>query len=377
MFDRIRDPWLRTLSILLVCIAGLYLAGMVWALLVHLADILVLFFAAWLLAFMLEPLVSLLAARYKLPRGLAVAAVYGALLGALVAVGIWLVPALLNQLVAMALQWPVYVENVGYYIAFWQGELAARGINPPPELWGNYQELLQRLAGLSGPLLTNVVALARGAAALAIDVVIVLVLSVYLVLDADRLTRAVLAATPAHLRDDVIYFMESVRLAFGGFLRGQLLLAAVYGLGTAAVMAAAGLDYVLVASVFAGLAMLIPFIGQVLALAPPLGIALLLQPTRLWWVLLLLVGLQLFLVNVVSPRVMSQTVGIHPLLVLVAVLVGGKLAGVWGAVFGVPIAGVLVAMVAFYRLTLEERRQRAAQLPGAALDERQEDAHAA
>jgi predicted PurR-regulated permease PerM len=377
VFDRIRDPWLRALSILLVCIAGLYLAGMVWALLVHLADILVLFFAAWLLAFMLEPFVSLLAARYKLPRGLAVAGVYGALLGALVAVGIWLVPALLNQLVAMALQWPVYVENVGYYIAFWQGELAARGINPPPELWGNYQELLQRLAGLSGPLLTNALALARGAAALAIDAVIVLVLSVYLVLDADRLTRAALAATPAHLRDDVSYFMESVRLAFGGFLRGQLLLAVVYGLGTAAVMAAAGLDYVLVASVFAGAAMLIPFIGQVLALVPPLGIALLLQPARLWWVLLLLVGLQLFLINVVSPRVMSQTVGIHPLLVLVAVLVGGKLAGVWGAVFGVPIAGVLVAMVAFYRFTLEERRQRAAQLPGAALDERHEDAHAA
>jgi predicted PurR-regulated permease PerM len=70
------------------------------------------------------------------------------------------------------------------------------------------------------------------------------------------------------------------------------------------------------------------------------------------------------LINVVSPRVMSQTVGLHPLLVLVAVLVGGKLAGVWGAIFGVPIAGVLVAMVAFYRLTLDERRQHAAALAG-------------
>jgi predicted PurR-regulated permease PerM len=377
VFDRIRDPWLRALSILLVCIAGLYLAGMVWALVLHLADILVLFFAAWLLAFMLEPLVSLLEDRYKLRRGLAVALVYGALLGTLVAAAIWLLPPLINQLVAIALQWPAYVENVGRYFAFWQGELAARGVNPPSELWGNYQELLQRLAALGGPVLTNVVVLARSAAALAIDVIIVLVLSVYLVLDASRITRAVLVATPVSLRDDVRYFMESVRQAFGGFLRGQLLLAVAYGLGTAVVMTVAGLEYALAASVFAGLAMLLPFIGQALALVPPVVIALLLQPGRLWWMLLLLVGLQVFLINVVSPRLMSHTVGIHPLLVLVAVLVGGKLAGVWGAVFGVPIAGVLVAMVAFYRLTLEERRQRAARLPGAVLDDSSEDAHAA
>jgi hypothetical protein len=51
--------------------------------------------------------------------------------------------------------------------------------------------------------------------------------------------------------------------------------------------------------------------------------------------------------------------------VIAAVLVGAKLAGVWGALFGVPVAGVVVAMVSFYRLTVEERRLRAATLPGA------------
>jgi predicted PurR-regulated permease PerM len=74
------------------------------------------------------------------------------------------------------------------------------------------------------------------------------------------------------------------------------------------------------------------------------------------------VALQLALINVVSPRIMSRSVGMHPLLVFVAVLVGAKLAGLWGAVFGVPIAAVLVAMTSFYRLTLEERRLRAAGL---------------
>src|ERR671933_967564 len=83
--DRIRDPWLRALSILLVLIAGLYLAGMVWALLVQLADILVLFFFAWLVAFMLEPAVAMVQERRGMRRPGAVLLVYVALLAVLVA----------------------------------------------------------------------------------------------------------------------------------------------------------------------------------------------------------------------------------------------------------------------------------------------------
>jgi len=137
-------------------------------------------------------------------------------------------------------------------------------------------------------------------------------------------------------------------------------LSGLYGLLTAAVMGLAGLDFTLVASVFAALVMLIPFLGPVLAVIPPAIIALLLHPDRVWWIVIVLVAGQFAVLNVVSPRVMSRTVGMHPLLVFVAVLVGAKVAGLWGALFGVPIAGVLVAMVAFYRLTLEERRVRAA-----------------
>jgi predicted PurR-regulated permease PerM len=358
--DRIRDPWLRALSVLLVLIAGLYLAGMVWALIVQFADILILFFFGWLVAFMLEPAVAYAQEHRGLPRPAAVAVVYFALLAALVGVAFWLVPALVAQLIVIAQQWPRYVDNATIYALDLHRDLASRGFDPYPELWGNYQELLRRLEGLGPPLLANVLGFARGAAAVAMEIVIVLVLSVYLMLDTRRITYAALRSVPLRQRDDLIYFMESVRRAFGGFLRGQLLLSGLYGLLTAGVMSIAGLDFTLVASVFAALVMLIPFLGPVLAVLPPAIIALLVHPDRVWWIVIILVAGQFAVLNVVSPRVMSQTVGMHPLLVFVAVLVGAKVAGLWGALFGVPIAGVVVAMVAFYRLTLEERRLRAA-----------------
>src|SRR3954454_16000376 len=90
--DRIRDPWLRALSILLVLIAGLYLAGMVWALLVQLADILVLFFFAWLVAFMLEPAVAAVQERRGLRRIHAVSLVYAALLAVIAGTAFGLLP---------------------------------------------------------------------------------------------------------------------------------------------------------------------------------------------------------------------------------------------------------------------------------------------
>jgi len=358
--DRIRDPWLRALSILLVLIAGLYLAGMVWALIVQLADILVLFFFGWLVAFMLEPAVALLQERHGFRRQIAVAVVYLGLLALLVGVAFWLVPAVAAQLVLIVQQWPLYVENMTLYSSQLHEELLARGFDPYPEIWGDYQELARRLATVGPPLLANVVVIARNTAAIIMDVVIVLVLSVYLTLDSGRITQAAIRAVPARMRVDLVYFMESVRRAFGGFLRGQLVLSGLYAVGTAVLMSLAGLDFTLVASVFAGLITLIPFLGPVLAVVPPAAIALLVHPDRVWWIVLLLVVLQFAVLNVVSPRVMSHTVGTHPLLVFMAVLVGAKLAGLWGALFGVPVAGVAVAMVSFYRLTLEERRSHAA-----------------
>jgi hypothetical protein len=75
-------------------------------------------------------------------------------------------------------------------------------------------------------------------------------------------------------------------------------------------------------------------------------------------VLLGLFILQQIVINILAPRLMGHSVGLHPLLVFLAVLGGAKLAGVWGAVFGVPIVAVATAMVSFYRATVEERHAR-------------------
>jgi predicted PurR-regulated permease PerM len=180
-------------------------------------------------------------------------------------------------------------------------------------------------------------------------------LSFYFALDGRRFAGIIVEALPLRFRDDGHYFFDSVNRAFAGFLRGQLVLAAVYAIGTGAIMRIVELPYGLLTSVLAGVLMLIPFLGPFLALAVPLTIAALSRADAMAIVFLASVGLQQIVFNIIAPRVMSQSVGLHPLLVFFVVLAGARLAGVWGALFGVPIVAVVSAMLAFYRSNLASR----------------------
>jgi hypothetical protein len=102
-------------------------------------------------------------------------------------------------------------------------------------------------------------------------------------------------------------------------------------------------NFALIASIGSGLFMLIPLIGNLLAFIPPM-LALLFTPDKvsLWWIFfLILFIMQSIMMNVLAPRIMSSAIGIHPIYVWAAILIGGQVAGIWGALFGIPIAGAI------------------------------------
>lgn len=353
-----RDPWFRILIILLVVIAASYLTGLVWELAVRFADILLLLVLAWILAFALEPVTLFLETRLPVSRAAAVGVVYLGLLIVLSLLTLLLVPVVALQVSQIGTNLPVYIANVSAWLLSLQEALAQRGLEPSASTLLDYREIATRVAALGPVIVNNALALATGVASVLFSLVLVLMLSFYIALDGARFSSAVLQAVPADRRDDVTYLFYSTHRAFGGFIRGQLIQAIVYGAATALVMTIADLGYVAVASIFSTGIMMVPFIGPMLAMIPPIIVALFIHPEKVWWVFLLLLLLQQLLLNVVAPRLMSKTVGMHPLLVLVSLLVGAKVAGAWGAIFAVPVAGVVVAMVSFYRMTVDERKLR-------------------
>jgi predicted PurR-regulated permease PerM len=359
----IRDPWLRALSVLGCGIAGFYLIGLLWQVAVEFADIILLFFLAWLVAFVLEPLVGALV-EGRLPRLAAIGLTYFTLLVWLSLGVILLVPALSLQIVEVARNLPTYVEQATTVLSAAQTSfnewLTSHGSPVLVDLKSalNPQDLSRRADALGPPILSNAIGFATGAATLLVEVVIMLILSFYFMVDGARLAESVITALPLRAQDDTRFLIASIHRAFAGFLRGQLIQSLVGGIGTGVIMSALQVDYALLSSVVAALVLLIPFLGPVLAVVVPVVIALLTHPEVAIYLFAALLALQQVIFNVIAPRVLSQQVGLHPLLVFFAVLTGARVAGVWGAIFGVPIVAVLITMISFYRANQEERAAR-------------------
>lgn len=349
-----QNGWLRALIVLLALAVALHLLGVAWELAARFGDVITLFGLAWLIAFVLRPPARWLARRRRVPWGLAVAVVYLLFFAGVLIFSFILLPILATQLTQITAMIPAWIEQL-------PGWFATMGSYLPEQLRSvdissiySERELIAQLQQPLTGLLQNALAVLTGIATALFALVIILVLSFYITLDGDRIGRQMELLVPASYKQEVRVFGESVERSFGGFLRGQLIQATVYAVGTAIVMGVANLPFVALTVTIAAIAMIIPFIGPIIAIAPPLIIAAATGSLSLLiGVGVALLVLQQFVFNVLAPKVMSETVGIHPLLVLLAILVGSKVAGIAGAIFGVPVAAVLSAMAGvLYQRTL-------------------------
>ena len=168
-------------------------------------------------------------------------------------------------------------------------------------------------------------------------------LSIYMVLDRDAVLAFLFRIVPPTYSEEARLLETSVSRSFGGFLRGQALMGVVYFLVALGTNLLLGLPLAALTSVASGVLQTIPFFGPFVSWAPPVIVALVLQPQDLVPTIILMGAGWLVVMNVLQPRIMQGAVGIHPIVVLGSVLIGGRIAGIPGAIFGIPIAAVVSA----------------------------------
>src|SRR5437870_4066748 len=152
-----RNPWLRALLVLLTLIAGLHLAGLLWDVSQRFGDIIVMFFLAWLLAFVLSPITQALERAVHIPRLLAAAAVYLVLFVVLLGGLVLLVPALVSQLLALGKLLPAYAEQVPQALGEVQADLNARHVDVDITSLYRSQDLTNSLAVIGSTAVQNAV----------------------------------------------------------------------------------------------------------------------------------------------------------------------------------------------------------------------------
>jgi predicted PurR-regulated permease PerM len=311
----------------------------------YFGDILLTFFLAWLLAFIISPIVSrIVNAIPRLPRAVATVLVYTGVVLLLLTLLVIAAGALATSIGNFAASIPDIKAKLPVMLEPWQHWLDSIGLGQI-DLVAQAEAALGNLDQIAGALVAPLQQIAVASLSVIGTMLIVFFLSIYMVLDRDAILAFLFRIVPPSYSEEARLLETSVSRSFGGFLRGQALMGAIYFLVALATNLILGLPLAALTSVASGLLQMIPFVGPFFSWAPPVIVALVLQPQSVLPAIILMGAGWIVVMNVLQPRIMQGAVGIHPIVVLGSVLIGGRIAGIPGAIFGIPIAAVVSAFL--------------------------------
>ena len=335
--------WFDAVLVLGALALGFIVLGYVGQIFVVFGDLIMVFFLAWLFAFMLGPLVNRVTTIPFMTRTGAIFVVYFVLFGSLVLVSIIGAAALVTSIGDFIANLPELRANLPSIIAPWQERLDGLGIGQV-DLLAQTQAFLNNLSEYAVQLAAPLQQIAVASIGAIGNLLLVVVLSLYMVADRERLIAFGFWLVPRGYKSEAKLLEEAVSRSFGGFIRGQVITGLLFGAVCFVASVAFGLEFIAVTTAVAGLLMAIPFFGPFVAWVPPVLVAMLFKPDVLVGVGIVVAVGWLVVMNWVQPRIMATSLRIHPIVVLGSVLVGLKVAGVPGAIFGIPIAAVISAL---------------------------------
>jgi predicted PurR-regulated permease PerM len=337
--------WLRALVLPLIVLAWLAVLIVAGWLLGYVTKTLLVIVLSGVLAFAFTPLANWLA--HWLPRPVALGVAYLIGLGVIAGFGVYVVSTTVDQVTSLVTNLPTYAQQAEGLQAQLEGVLGRFGIAPTA-----VADLQQQAIG---QLQTTGTAVARDSlgrladiAGTVVDLILVLILSVYLAANGTRIAQWLKTETPSgSTRYRASLLVMVVSRVVGGYIRGVLLLALLVGVLVGAGLAVLGVPYAVLLGVLAFFMEFIPVLGVFISGAAALIIAIVhfQEVLRPLLVLIYFVVVHVIEGDVVGPRIMGRAVGIHPATGLIALVAGTELFGIWGALFAAPLAGLVQAII--------------------------------
>ncbi|HEX3466692.1 MAG TPA: AI-2E family transporter [Candidatus Elarobacter sp.] len=306
------------------------------------------FLIAAFVAFGAHPLVKTL--ELRMPRAVAIAAVYAGLLSALVVLALVIVPVAYGQVLLLVGHAPQYVVESQNAVAHAESTLRDLLGNrvPLPSYDDVRVEVGNRVSGLLTTAVASVGAIVVGAVTALIVGTSALILSVFFLLHGGEVRDAILTFTPPRRRAGVGALMDEIVRVFGHFVAGQALLCAIVGAAVWVLLFPSHFAFALLVAVICALGYAIPFVGMIVAqlvaalLAIPQGTGMVI------WVTVAIFVISRVADNVLVPRIMAQSVGVSPIVVMFAVFAGGELFGLPGLILGIPAAALLKVVLGYF-----------------------------
>ncbi|HET9342718.1 MAG TPA: AI-2E family transporter [Candidatus Eremiobacteraceae bacterium] len=336
------DRLTRNLKVLGVVALSLALAAVAYLFLAKIKLVVIILIAATFIAYLLYPAVVWLQRR-RFPRWAAITVVYIAL-AVLIGAGLaYIGPVVTDEAQRLTTDTPKLLAETRDAIVNANNNLLATipesarqsAVTSLDNLVSQFQSVAADFAG-------QAVRFAASLAAFMTAVILVPLLAFYILLDIDRLRETIVGLFPQRHRERALAVLADIDSVVGGFVRGQIIVGAIVGGLVTVLLLIFRIKYALLIGVFAGVADLVPYVGA-FAGAIPAVLLELFNAGPVW--ALILVGAFALLYelegHIIAPAIVSQRVGLTPLVVIVAILIGAEVGGIGGMFLSVPIAGII------------------------------------
>lgn len=318
MFDEIKRDLssLKLLTVLLTIAVSIYLLQFLAEFLRNFSDIILILFFGWLVSFILEPFVDIFTNNLKIPRVVSTALVFLLSAVSIVLTFLIFIPDIISQFKTLQKVVPAFMQS--------SPPILQRGVDSFINSINNYTNIVPSLTAFFVNLIT------------------VLILSFYLVLDKQNLNRRIFALFPKKFHDDIAFVQKVIDQSFASFVRIQVLWGVVGGIITWVVLTIFGVNFAASTSIAAGILTAVPVIGPIIGVIPPLLVSLIEKPDQAIFIFLIIFVVQQFIFNVTGPKIIGRAFNINPIIVILSLLIGIKVAGATGAVFAIPVVSVIL-----------------------------------
>ena len=310
------------------------------------------------LAYLLNPIINYLES-HNIKRLWGVLLLYLTIVGIVFILAFLVIPKSSREIRRLMVDMPNYLNKASGLIDLIYNEYYSTLGDLPPIFQGVQQVIMENIVGLESMVVNGLKTFIGGIIntfSKVVSLVLTPILTLYFLVDKDYFKEKIINMIPKKYKKDSMELLGDIDNSLSKFVRGKIIMAAYVGVATTMVLLILGVDFAIVIGFITGFADIIPYIGPFLGFLPAVFFAFLSSPIKALWLAIIFVFIQWTENNILAPKVIGDTTGIHPVVVLLSIIVGGGVFGVMGMILGVPVIAVLIILYDFTKDKIKSKK---------------------
>lgn len=339
----------KRLVIVLVILVSIYIINMALKEFPFLSDIFITLMISIIIAYALNPIINKLEER-KISRFRGVIIVYLSILAIFLILAIKIIPNSGREIRRLVSNLPMYFEEISNFIdGFYTKYYSTLG-GLPPIFQGIETVVLDNLIKfekLIGDYLSAFVATIIGVASKVVSIVLTPILVLYFLVDKEYFKDLLIKLIPSRFKEDTLYLAAIIDTSLRQFIKGRLIMSLYAGVMTTIMLLVFGIEFPFVIGFITGVADIIPYLGPLLGYIPAVFFAVIQSPIKAIWISIFWVLIQWTENNLVAPKIIGENMGMHPMVILLSIIIGGGVFGVLGMIISVPLVAIIKIVVVY------------------------------